>query len=105
MQILKVVKNAGRGNSKSASKQKEKKVPKRSTSQQRSQKNKTTRREKSRTIQAPAAQRSTGSKIQRRNPTRARKVEEPRTPTEAGHLQEDRIGVWVPIGSSQDPRS
>jgi hypothetical protein len=101
MQSLKVVKNAGRGNGKSSSKQKENKGTKRSTSQQPSRKNKVTRREKPRTIQAPEAQRSTGSKIRRRSSTRARRVVEPGTPTEAGHLQEDRIGVRLPSGPSK----
>jgi hypothetical protein len=104
MQSLKVVKTLGGATARAPPNKKKRKGQNAPHPNNAREKNQMTRREKPRKIQAPAAQRSTGSKIQRRNPTRARKVEEPQTPKEAGHPQEDQIGVWVPSGSSQDPR-
>jgi hypothetical protein len=81
MQSLKVAKNSGRGDCKSASKQKEKTgATQCSASQPRPrQKSKTKTRTMPRTIQAPAAQKGVERKIRRRDPTRARRVETQRT--------------------------
>jgi hypothetical protein len=105
MQNLKLAKNSGKGNCKGASKQKEKTgAIQRSASQPRlRQKSKTNMRTMPRTIQAPSAQKGARSKIRRRDPTRARRVEKQRTTAETGNLQEDQISIRIPSGTQQDP--